>query len=85
MLIGLALAQVTLAGYIYIRAGYTQASCILLLPVCIYWYGYRNYTRWACRVFLSCCIGFGVVQRGEVLSVPVAYVVNESVLPALKG
>ncbi|CAN0251217.1 unnamed protein product, partial [Ectocarpus sp. 13 AM-2016] len=45
VLIGLALAQLTLAGYVYVRAGFTQASLILPLPVFIYWYGYRSFKR----------------------------------------
>ncbi|CAN0039926.1 unnamed protein product [Ectocarpus sp. 4 AP-2014] len=46
VLIGLALAQLTLAGYVYVRAGFTQASLILPLPVIIYWYGYRSFKRY---------------------------------------
>lgn len=45
VLTGLALAQLTLAGYVYVRAGITQATLILPLPICIYWYGYRSYKR----------------------------------------
>ncbi|CAM9127762.1 unnamed protein product [Ectocarpus fasciculatus] len=46
VLIGLALAQLTLAGYVYVRAGITQASLILPLPALIYWYGYRSFKRY---------------------------------------
>lgn len=45
VLIGLALAQLTLAGYVYVRSGITQATCMLPLPVIIYWYGYRSFKR----------------------------------------
>eukprot|EP00903_Cladosiphon_okamuranus_P018683 g17196.t2 len=46
VLTGLALAQLTLAGYVYVRAGITQATLMLPLPVFIYWYGYRSYKRY---------------------------------------
>ena len=45
VLIGLGLAQLTLAGYVFVREGYTQASLMLPLPVLIYWYGFRSYKR----------------------------------------
>ncbi|CAN0324336.1 unnamed protein product [Pylaiella littoralis] len=46
VLTGLALAQLTLAGYVYVRAGYYEASFILALPVLIFWYGHRSYHRY---------------------------------------
>ncbi|CAN0483320.1 unnamed protein product, partial [Hapterophycus canaliculatus] len=45
VLIGLGLAQLTLAGYVYVREGFSQASCILPLPFIIYWYGYLSFKR----------------------------------------
>ncbi|CAM9961549.1 unnamed protein product, partial [Laminaria digitata] len=45
VLIGLGLAQLTLAGYVLVRGGYSQAILMLPLPLFIYLYGFRSYKR----------------------------------------
>ena len=45
VLIGLGLAQLTLAGYVILQQGYYQGILTLPLPGFIYWYGFRSYKR----------------------------------------
>lgn len=45
IVIGLALAQLTVAAYLYVRTAYAVATLILPLPVFVLWYGNRSYNR----------------------------------------
>lgn len=45
VLVGLGLAQLTLAAFVFIKAGYYPGICLMPLPVMVYRYGNRSYKR----------------------------------------
>ncbi|CAM9540737.1 unnamed protein product, partial [Choristocarpus tenellus] len=45
VLVGLAVAQLTVMGYVSIRGGYTEAVCMLPLPFMVALHGRRSYYR----------------------------------------